>query len=151
MASTTMTIGEMAERSGVAHSALRFYESEGLLHTERTEGGQRRYHRDQLRRVAFIRIAQQVGLSLDGIRDALDQLPEQRTPTARDWTKLSKSWRPMLDDKIAELERMRDQLDSCIGCGCLSLASCGLYNRDDEAAQLGSGPRWVIGERPNRG
>lgn len=151
MATTTMTIGEMVDRSGVPHSALRFYESEGLLHTERTDGGQRRYHRDQLRRVAFIRIAQQVGLSLDAIRDALDELPEQRTPTARDWTKLSTSWRPMLDDKIAELERMRDQLDSCIGCGCLSLATCGLYNHDDEAAELGAGPRWIIGERPSRG
>jgi MerR family redox-sensitive transcriptional activator SoxR len=150
MASSTMTIGEMAERSGVAHSALRFYEAEGLLHTDRTDGGQRRYHRDQLRRVAFIRIAQQVGLSLDAIRDALADLPDQRTPTARDWTKLSRSWRPMLDDKISELERMRDQLDSCIGCGCLSLATCGLYNRDDEAAELGAGPRWIIEERPTR-
>jgi len=147
----TLSIGEMVERSGVAHSALRFYEAEGLLHAERSDGGQRRYHRDQLRRVAFIRIAQQVGLSLDAIRDALGDLPEQRTPTARDWAKLSRSWRPMLDDRIAELERMRDQLDSCIGCGCLSLQSCGLYNRDDEAADLGSGPRWIIEERPVRG
>ncbi len=147
----TLSIGEMVERSGVAHSALRFYEAEGLLHTERTDGGQRRYHRDQLRRVAFIRIAQQVGLSLDAIRDALGDLPEQRTPTARDWAKLSRTWRPMLDDRIAELERMRDQLDSCIGCGCLSLQSCGLYNQADEAAELGPGPRWIIEERPVRG
>jgi len=146
----TLSIGEMVDRSGVAHSALRFYESEGLLHPERTEGGQRRYHRDQLRRVAFIRIAQQVGLSLDAIRDALGQLPDQRTPNASDWAKLSRSWRPMLDERIAELERMRDQLDSCIGCGCLSLATCGLYNGNDEAAALGSGPRWIIGERPAR-
>jgi MerR family redox-sensitive transcriptional activator SoxR len=151
MSVPTMTIGEMVERSGVAHSALRFYESEGLLHADRTDGGQRRYHRDQLRRVAFIRIAQQVGLSLDAIRDALAELPEQRTPTAKDWAKLSRSWRPMLDDRIAELERMRDQLDSCIGCGCLSLSSCGLYNRGDEAAALGSGPRWILEERPARG
>jgi MerR family redox-sensitive transcriptional activator SoxR len=147
----TLSIGEMVERSGVAHSTLRFYESEGLLHPDRTDGGQRRYHRDELRRVAFIRIAQQVGLSLDAIRESLAELPERRTPNARDWAKLSRSWRPMLDERIAELERMRDQLDSCIGCGCLSLASCGLYNRNDEAAALGSGPRWIVGERPVRG
>lgn len=150
MGAPTMSIGEMAERSGVPHSALRFYEAEGLLHAERTDGGQRRYHRDQLRRVAFVRIAQQVGLSLDEIRAALAQLPDNRTPTARDWARLSRSWRPMIDARIAELERMRDQLDSCIGCGCLSLSSCGLYNRGDEAAALGSGPRWIIGERPAR-
>lgn len=150
MVPPTLSIGEVAERSGVPHSALRFYEAEGLLHAERSGGGQRRYHRDQLRRVAFIRIAQQVGLTLDEIRAALAQLPDGRTPTARDWARLSRSWRPMIDARIAELERMRDQLDSCIGCGCLSLSSCGLYNRGDEAAALGSGPRWIIGERPAR-
>lgn len=151
MTLATLTIGEMVDRSGVAHSALRFYESEGLIQAERTDGGQRRYHRDALRRVAFIRIAQQVGLSLDAIRVALAQLPEQRTPTASDWAKLSRSWRPMLDERIAELERMRDQLDSCIGCGCLSLSSCGLYNTGDEAAARGPGPRWIVEERPARG
>lgn len=145
-----MSIGEMVERSGVSHSALRFYESEGLLHAERTDGGQRRYHRDQLRRVAFIRIAQQLGLSLEEIREALATLPDARTPTSQDWARLSRMWRPMLDERIARLERMRDQLDSCIGCGCLSLSSCGLYNPGDEAASLGSGPRWLLGERPTR-
>lgn len=147
---TTLSIGEMAERSGVPHSALRFYEAEGLLHPDRTEGGQRRYHRDELRRVAFIRIAQQLGLSLGDVRAALATLPDGRVPTARDWAQLSRSWRPMLDDRIRQLERLRDQLDSCIGCGCLSLSSCGLYNQGDEAAALGPGPRWLIGERPVR-
>lgn len=147
----TLSIGEMVERSGVSHSALRFYEAEGLLHPDRTGGGQRRFHRDELRRVAFIRIAQQLGLTLDEIRAALATLPENRTPTARDWARLSRSWRPMLDERIAQLERLRDQLDSCIGCGCLSLATCGLYNRGDEAAALGPGARWLIGERPSRG
>jgi MerR family redox-sensitive transcriptional activator SoxR len=150
VAASWLSIGEMVERSGVSHSALRFYESEGLLHPDRTDGGQRRFHRDELRRVAFIRIAQQLGLTLDEIRSALATLPEGRTPTAKDWAALSRSWRPMLDDRIRQLERLRDQLDSCIGCGCLSLSSCGLYNRGDEAAALGAGPRWLIGERPVR-
>ncbi|MBK5221326.1 MAG: redox-sensitive transcriptional activator SoxR [Acidimicrobiia bacterium] len=140
----------MVERSGVSHSALRFYETEGLLHPDRTDGGQRRFHRDELRRVAFIRIAQQLGLSLEQIRDALATLPEGRTPNARDWAVVSAAWRSLLDDRIAQMERLRDQLDSCIGCGCLSLTTCGLYNREDEAAALGPGPRWLIGERPAR-
>ncbi|QGG97105.1 redox-sensitive transcriptional activator SoxR [Actinomarinicola tropica] len=143
-----LTIGEVAERSGVPHSALRFYEAEGLLQTERTDGGQRRYHRDALRRVAFIRIAQQLGLTLDQIREALASLPENRTPTARDWAVLSRRWRPLVDERIAQLERLRDQLDSCIGCGCLSLSSCGLYNRDDVASTHGAGPRWILEGRP---
>lgn len=148
MASTRLTIGELAERSGVPHSALRFYEAEGLLAAERTSSGQRRYHRDALRRVAFIRIAQQLGLTLDQIRTALSALPQNRTPTAQDWAALSQGWRPMLDERIAQLERLRDQLDSCIGCGCLSLETCGLYNRDDVAARRGPGPRWIVEGRP---
>jgi MerR family redox-sensitive transcriptional activator SoxR len=143
------TIGEIAERAGVATSALRFYEDHGLIHSERNEVGHRRYHADVLRRVAFIRTAQRVGLSLDEIRTALAALPEQRTPTSKDWAKLAASWRPRLDEQIAVLNRMRDQLDDCIGCGCLSLSSCGLWNPGDVAADLGTGPRYLLSdERP---
>jgi MerR family redox-sensitive transcriptional activator SoxR len=142
-----LTIGEVAERSGVAPSALRFYEREGLIESERTDGGQRRYHRDVLRRIAFVRAAQRVGLSLDDIRSSLATLPGSRTPTAADWQRLSRSWRPLLDERIAELERLRDSLDSCIGCGCLSLRSCRLSNPDDVAGTLGPGARWLVGGR----
>ena len=128
-----LTIGALSERAGVAASALRFYESEGLIHAARSEGGQRRYTRDTLRRVAFIRVAQQVGLRLDEIRLALESLPENRTPTAKDWERLSTSWRPRLDAQIALLERLRDRLGGCIGCGCLSLRFCKLLNPDDRA------------------
>jgi MerR family redox-sensitive transcriptional activator SoxR len=145
-----LTIGEVADRAGVATSALRFYEREGLISAVRTSGGQRRYHRDVLRRVAFVRAAQRLGLSLDEIRTALASLPESRTPTARDWERLSRSWRPMLDARIAELERLRDRLDSCIGCGCLSLRACWLSNPDDRAAALGPGPRWLLDGEPPR-
>jgi len=139
-----LTIGEVAERAGIATSALRFYEREGLIEAERSEGGQRRYPRDVLRRIAFIRAAQRVGLTLDDIRDALASLPDQRTPTAADWARLSKSWRPLLEARISELERLRDNLSSCIGCGCLSLKSCALSNPDDVAATFGSGPQWLF-------
>jgi MerR family transcriptional regulator, redox-sensitive transcriptional activator SoxR len=145
--SGSLTIGEVAERTGVATSALRFYEREGLMQAERTAGGQRRYHRDVLRRVAFIRVAQRVGLTLDEIRDALASLPEGRTPTRADWERLSRQWRPRLDAQIALLQRLRDELTSCIGCGCLSLRSCTLYNQGDEAAALGPGPRYLLGDR----
>ena len=141
---TELTIGAVSERSGVAASALRFYESEGLIQSTRTEGGQRRYARDALRRVSFIRVAQQVGLSLDEIRDALASLPQNRTPTARDWQRLSTSWRPRLDHQIAMLERLRDRLSGCIGCGCLSLKFCRLLNPDDQAAERGPGPRYIL-------
>lgn len=144
-----LTIGAVSERTGVATSALRFYEAQGLIQAGRTEGGQRRYARDTLRRVSFIRIAQQVGLSLDEIRAALASLPESRTPTTRDWERLSSSWRPRLDAQIAMLERLRDRLSGCIGCGCLSLKVCQLANPGDEAADLGPGPRWILGERAN--
>ncbi|HEX6234625.1 MAG TPA: redox-sensitive transcriptional activator SoxR [Jiangellaceae bacterium] len=143
-----LTIGELAARSGAAPSALRFYESKGLLTSVRTSGGHRTYERATLRRVAFIRAAQRVGLSLDDIRAALDTLPSQRTPTASDWAQLSSRWRATLDQRIADLERLRDELDSCIGCGCLSLDKCRLYNPDDRAAALGSGPRYLWGDRP---
>ncbi len=139
-----LTIGALSERAGVAASALRFYESEGLIHAARSEGGQRRYTRDTLRRVAFIRVAQQVGLRLDEIRVALESLPENRTPTAKDWERLSTSWRPRLDAQIALLERLRDRLGGCIGCGCLSLRFCKLLNPDDRAGDRGPGPRHLL-------
>jgi MerR family redox-sensitive transcriptional activator SoxR len=146
MTTPRLSIGETAERSGVATSALRYYESEGLISSERSSGGQRRYARDMLRRIAFIRVAQRVGLSLDDIRSAFRQLPEGRTPNKADWTRLSRSWRPLLDEQIALLQALRDQLDSCIGCGCLSLQRCALYNPSDQAARFGSGPRYLYGD-----
>jgi MerR family redox-sensitive transcriptional activator SoxR len=141
-----LTIGEVARRAGVATSALRFYEDHGLLQSERNESGHRRYHADVLRRVSFIRTAQRVGLSLAEISEALASLPDERTPTARDWGRLAKAWQPRLDEQIALLTRMRDQLDECIGCGCLSLTSCGLWNPDDAAASLGTGPRYLLSD-----
>ena len=141
-----LTIGQLSTRTGVAPSALRFYEAEGLIHAERTSGGQRRYHRDTLRRVSFMRIAQQVGLSLDDIRTALASLPDNRTPTRGDWERLSASWRPQLDARIAMLERLRDSLAGCIGCGCLSLTICPLYNPGDELAAKGPGAHILLGD-----
>ena len=143
-----LTIGQVAERAGVATSALRFYEANDLITSIRTDAGHRRYHADTLRRVGFIRVAQRVGLTLGEIRDALDTLPDSRTPTRRDWAKLARSWRPMLDERIALLESMKDKLDGCIGCGCLSLDSCSLYNADDAATRFGTGPRWLLGDSP---
>ena len=141
-----LTIGALSERAGVAASALRFYESEGLIQSTRSGGGQRRYPRETLRRVAFIRVAQQVGLRLDEIRAALASLPGNRTPDHRDWEKLSASWRPRLDAQVALLERLRDRLDGCIGCGCLSLETCALFNRDDVAARRGAGPHYLYSD-----
>jgi MerR family transcriptional regulator, redox-sensitive transcriptional activator SoxR len=142
--STGIPIGALAERTGVAPSALRFYEAEGLIHSARTDGGQRRYARDAIRRVSFIRVAQQVGLRLDEIKEALDGLPDNRTPTERDWHGLSASWRPRLDEQIALLERLRDKLDACIGCGCLSLRVCHIVNPHDRVHEHGPGPRFVL-------
>ena len=142
-----LTIGAMSDRTGVASSALRFYESEGLIHAERSGGNQRRYMRDTIRRVSFIRAAQQLGISLDEIRSALASLPDHRTPDERDWGRLSASWRPRIDAQIAMLERLRDRLDGCIGCGCLSLRVCKLVNPGDEAAARGPGPRYVLDDR----
>ena len=141
-----LTIGEVAERAGVATSALRFYEKEGLVEATRTDGGQRRYHRDVLRRIAFVRAAQRVGLTLDEIREGLATLPQQRTPTAADWARLSRAWKARLDERIQLLERVRDDLSSCIGCGCLSLHACRLYNPEDRARVLGQGPRYLLGD-----
>ena len=143
-----LTIGEIARRAGVATSALRFYETEGLIHSERNESGHRRYHADVLRRVSFIRTAQLVGLSLGEIREALSSLPDERTPNSRDWAQLARSWQPILDQRIKLLTRMRDQLDSCIGCGCLSLTSCGLWNPDDVAADNRRRPALPTQRRP---
>jgi MerR family redox-sensitive transcriptional activator SoxR len=139
-----LTIGQLSERTGVAPSALRFYEAEGLVHATRTDGGQRRYHRSELRRVSFIRVAQQVGLRLDEIREALASLPDGRIPDDDDWERLSTSWRPRLDAQIAMLERLRDRLDVCIGCGCLSMSHCKMLNPGDAAAERGPGPRYVL-------
>jgi MerR family redox-sensitive transcriptional activator SoxR len=139
-----LTIGEVAARAGVNTSTLRFYEREELIESARSEGGQRRYPREVLRRIAFVRAAQHVGLSLDEIKEALASLPDARTPTAADWRRLSRSWRPRLDARIAELVRLRDGLDSCIGCGCLSLKVCQLSNPHDVAAARGAGPRWLL-------
>jgi MerR family transcriptional regulator, redox-sensitive transcriptional activator SoxR len=140
-----ITIGELATRAGVAASALRFYEDAKLMTSARTAGGQRQYPRAILRRIAFIRVAQTVGLSLNDIRAALATLPAQRTPTKADWERLSRSWQPLLDARIKTLTALRDQLTSCIGCGCLSLKTCALYNPHDAAQALGSGPRYLLG------
>jgi MerR family redox-sensitive transcriptional activator SoxR len=137
--SDLLTIGEMAERAGVATSALRYYEAQGLIRASRTTGNQRRYERTTLRRVAFVRSAQRVGLSLEEITAALGTLPDGRTPTRADWAQLSAGWRGRIDDQIDRLERLRDRLDSCIGCGCLSLDRCSLSNPDDQVRGRGPG------------
>ncbi len=147
----SLTIGELASRAGIATSAIRFYESNGLITAERNASGHRRFRADALRRVSFIKVAQRVGLSLEEIGEALAGLPDSRTPTHRDWAELARGWRPLIDERIALLEAMRDKLDGCIGCGCLSLDSCEIYNLDDEAAVLGSGPRWLLGDRSSAG
>jgi len=136
-----LTPGEVARRAGVAVSALHFYEREGLIASTRTAGNQRRYRRDVLRRIGFIRVSQSCGVPLARIRDALASLPDDRVPTKADWTRLSHRWRSDLDDRIEQLQRLRDDLDGCIGCGCLSLKSCTLYNPGDALGTDGSGPR----------
>lgn len=140
----SLTIGDLSARSGVAASALRYYEAMGLIRAGRTTGNQRRYDRAELRRVAFIRIAQRVGVSLEEISDALSSLPDSRTPTKTDWARLSQRWRSRLDDEIALLERLRDRLSDCIGCGCLSLQRCKIANVRDELAEEGPGPRILL-------
>jgi len=138
-----LTIGELAGRSGVATSALRFYEAKGLISSARTDGNQRRYERSVLRRVALVRAGRAAGIRLERIRAALDTLPANRTPTRRDWERLSQAWRNDLESQIAGLEAIRDRLTTCIGCGCLSIDACGLLNPDDEAAELGPGPHYL--------
>ena len=141
-----LSIGEVSDRTGVTISALRFYETHGLIASTRSAGGQRRFPREVLRRIAFIRIAQQIGLSLDEIVDSLATLPGERAPTVADWARLSRAWRSSLDERIKLLELVRDELTSCIGCGCLSLHTCRLYNPDDRARVLGQGPRYLLGD-----
>jgi MerR family redox-sensitive transcriptional activator SoxR len=136
-----LTVGELAARSGVAVSALHYYEQRGLIASARSTGNQRRYARATLRRVAFIRAAQQLGVGLSEIAEALAALPDRRTPTKADWARLSAAWRGRLDARIAALQALRDRLDGCIGCGCLSLRACALYNPQDECGRLGSGAR----------
>jgi len=144
--SDVLTIGELAARCGVATSALRFYEDQGLIHAERNDAGHRRYARSVIRRVAFIVFAQRIGLSLDDIRDELSSLPRSRAPERADWAKLSTGWKARIDARIAELERLRDGLTECIGCGCLSLAHCQFANPGDRAARRGAGPRYWMGD-----
>ncbi len=137
-------IGEMARRTGLSVSAIRFYEDRGLIEPVRTSGNQRRFLRSDLRRVSFIRIAQQLGLSLGEIDSAMRDLPHGRTPNARDWRVISASIRDRIESRIAELERMRDRLDGCIGCGCLSLKKCAIFNPEDRLASEGPGPRQIL-------
>ena len=143
-----MSIGEVSTRSGVAASALRFYEERGLITSERAGSGHRRFPRAVLRRIAFIVFAQRVGLTLEEIGGELAKLPPDRAPNKRDWSRLSGRWSGRIDDKIAELERLKAGLTECIGCGCLSLERCKLANPDDRAARLGPGPRYWVGDRP---
>lgn len=146
-----LSIGEFAARAGVSVATLRFYEERGLVHSTRNAGNQRRYLRAELRRVAFVKAAQHVGLTLGEIEQEMATLPDGRVPTRADWTRLSRSWRPRLDARIAELQRLRDGLDGCIGCGCLSLRSCVLYNPGDRAGLDGSGARYIESEGPAQG
>ncbi|NJQ16041.1 redox-sensitive transcriptional activator SoxR [Streptomyces bohaiensis] len=148
--SRELTIGQLAERSGVAPSALRFYEESGLIGSRRTSGNQRRYRRETLRRVAFIRVSQNLGIPLAEIRDALSLLPDGRTPTPEDWAAVSERWRGDLDARIHQLTQLRDHLSGCIGCGCLSLRDCALANPGDALAERGPGARRLTGEAPDR-
>lgn len=150
MGSGHLIIGEFAARAGVSVATLRFYEERGLVHATRNAGNQRRYLRAELRRVAFVKAAQQVGLTLGEIEQEMATLPGGRVPTRADWARLSRSWRPRLDARIAELERLRDGLEGCIGCGCLSLRTCALYNPGDRAAATGSGARYLEAPGPRQ-
>jgi MerR family transcriptional regulator, redox-sensitive transcriptional activator SoxR len=146
--STLLPIGEVARRSGVAASALRFYEERGLIQSERAGSGHRRYPRPVLRRIAFIVFAQRIGLTLEEIGQELAKLPPDRAPTRADWSRLSAGWSSRIDERIAELERLKAGLTECIGCGCLSLDRCRLANPDDRAGRQGPGPRYWVGDRP---
>ncbi|MBX2835385.1 MAG: redox-sensitive transcriptional activator SoxR [Gammaproteobacteria bacterium] len=141
-----LSIGQLGHRCGVSVSALRFYEQKGLIQSTRNAGGQRRYHRSQLRRLSFVLIAQQLGFSLAAIKTQLDTLPESRAPTQSDWKRMSLRFKVDIDKRIDDLTQLRDKLSGCIGCGCLSLKACHLYNPDDNAKALGSGPRFLLGD-----
>ncbi len=143
-ASDIISIGDLARRTGLSVSAIRFYEAKGLIEPFRSSGGQRRFFRSDIRRLSFIRIAQTLGLSIEGISAELAKLPNGRTPTATDWREISVAMRAMLDQRIATIERIRDRLDGCIGCGCLSLDKCALYNPGDKVAARGTGPMLVL-------
>lgn len=146
-----LTIGALAARTGLAVSAIRYYEAQGLIKPWRNTGGQRRFARADLRRLSFVMIAQQLGHSLPEIRALLSALPHNRTPTKADWTRLSSGFRDTLEARIEALKQLRDNLDGCIGCGCLSLEACALYNPQDRAARSGQGPRYVMGDTPSDG
>ena len=147
-ADDVMLIGDIAARTGLSVSAVRFYEAKGLIAPIRSPGGQRRFRRADIRRLSFIRIAQQLGLSIENIADELAKLPSGRTPTADDWARISRSIRTSLDAQIASLQQVRRRLDGCIGCGCLSLKKCALYNAVDKVGATGTGPRYLLGENP---
>lgn len=149
MASKGLSIGALAERTGLAVSAIRYYETQGLITPWRNAGGQRRFERADIRRLSFVMIAQKFGFTLPEIRDLLAGLPGRRTPTPQDWSKIAETFREHLDAKIDILLQLRDNLDGCIGCGCLSLPKCKLYNPDDMAAAKGHGPRYLMGDRPD--
>lgn len=144
-----LTIGQIADRTGMAVSAIRYYEDEGLIQPYRTASGQRRFDRFDLRKLSFIRIAQSLGFPLARIRDVLADLPEGRAPTKSDWTRISNVFRQDLDERIATMRQLRDKLDACIGCGCLSLDACALYNKKDAASRHGPGPRYLMGDAPD--
>lgn len=148
MSETWIPIGELARRAGVAASALRFYEAQGLIVGGRSAGGRRQYPRHVLRRLAFIRAAQAVGLGLDEVRATLEALPEGRTPNKADWERVARGWEPLIAARIASLQLLRTRLSSCIGCGCLSLKACALYNPQDQAAAMGQGARYLAGDKP---
>ena len=148
MLAKTISIGQLADRTGLAVSAIRYYETQGLVSPERNTGGQRRFLRSDIRRLSFVQIAQKFGFSIARIREQFESLPDGRTPTKADWTKISHSFREELDQRIETLTNLRDKLDGCIGCGCLSLKSCALYNQQDRAGKLGSGPRYLMGDKP---
>ena len=141
-----LSIGDLATRTGLSVSAIRFYEKKGLITPDRNAGNQRRYVGADIRRLSFILIAQQMGLSIEQIKEVMASLPEARTPTKADWAKISRQFRATLDERIAMMQRMRDNLDGCIGCGCLSLKACTLYNPNDRAVRLGVGPRYVLSD-----
>ncbi len=143
-----LTIGQVAKRTGLSVSAIRFYETQGLVTPLRNVGGQRRFLPSDIRRLSFVLIAQQLGFPLEEISARLTGLPEGRTPTKRDWARISRAFRQALQDRIDIMTRMRDRLDGCIGCGCLSLANCALYNADDRARRFGAGPRYLLGDAP---
>ncbi len=143
-----LTIGAVAERTGMAVSAIRFYEEQGLVEAIRAKSGHRRFRRSTIRRLSFIRVCQTLGYTLGEIRDQLDHLPEGRTPTEADWSAMAEGFRGEIDERIQGLEALRDRLEGCIGCGCLSLELCAILNTEDVAVNLGSGPRWLLGDTP---